>query len=155
MASLIYGERIGKTARLSVGCSVIIFDADGQKVLLTRRTDNGQWCLPGGRLDPGESVEECIIRETLEETGLHIRVIRLLGVYSNPHMIAVYADGNRWQVIAISFLAEVVGGEPRLSDETTGIGYFSLEEMAGMDLMAHHRERISDALAGQEHAFIR
>ncbi|GAB4481376.1 MAG: NUDIX domain-containing protein [Anaerolineae bacterium] len=155
MARLIYGERIGRTARLSVGCSALIFDADGQKVLLTRRTDNGQWCLPGGRLDPGESLEECIIRETLEETGLHIRVIRLLGVYSNPHMIAAYADGNRWQVIAMSFLAEVVGGEPRLSDETTDIGYFSPEEMASMDLMAHHRQRIADALAGQERAFIR
>src|SRR5947209_6211872 len=126
MAKYEYGERIGKTAKLSVGSSALIFDETGEKILLTRRTDNGRWCLPGGRMDPGESIEETCVREVWEETGLEVRVVRLLGIYSTPHHIVTYADGNRWQVVATSFLAEVTGGKLGLSDETTEANYFSV-----------------------------
>jgi 8-oxo-dGTP pyrophosphatase MutT (NUDIX family) len=63
MARLLYGERIGRTASLKVGCSAIIFDESREKVLLQKRTDNGRWCMPGGGMDPGESAVECCIRE--------------------------------------------------------------------------------------------
>lgn len=155
MAKMIYGERIGQSARISVGCSAVIYDTDRQRILLTRRTDNGRWCLPGGRVDPGESVEETCIREVREETGLEARVIRLIGVYSSPHFIIEFADGNRIQLIALSFEAEVIGGELGLSDETTEAGYFTLADMETMDVMEHHRERINDALVGQEKTFVR
>lgn len=146
MATYQYGEYIGRTAQVSVGCSAIIFDQTGTKILLTRRSDNGRWCLPSGRLDSGESVEECCVREVWEETGLKVRVTRLVGIYSTPHRITVYADGNRWQVIALSFVAEIIGGELGLSDETTEVGFFKLDELDRLDLMEPHRERIEDAL---------
>jgi len=152
MAKLIYGDRIAKQAHIRVGCSAIIFDAN-QKVLLTQRTDNGRWCLPGGGMDPGESVEECCIRETLEETGLHVEVIRLIGVYSDPNMLIEYPD-NRVQIVAMSFEAKVIGGALGLSDETTDYGYYSLDEMSAIDLMEHHRNRIGDALVKQAETFI-
>lgn len=95
MAKIIEGERIGAEARLSVGCSAIVYDDAGEKILLTRRTDNGQWCLPGGAMEAGESLSEACIREVFEETGLHVRVLRLIGVYSTPHRIIQYRDGNR------------------------------------------------------------
>ena len=91
---VIYGERIGKLAKLVPSCSAVIFDPTREKVLLTRRSDNGRWCVPAGAMDPGESAEECCAREILEETGLVIRVVRLIGVYSSPHHIIEYADGN-------------------------------------------------------------
>lgn len=146
MATYQYGEYIGRTAQVSVGCSAIIFDQTGTKILLTRRSDNGRWCLPSGRLDSGESVEECCVREVWEETGLKVRVTRLAGIYSTPHRITVYADGNRWHVIALSFVAEIIGGELGLSDETTEVGFFKLDELDRLDLMEPHRERIEDAL---------
>ncbi|MEZ4670090.1 MAG: NUDIX domain-containing protein [Anaerolineae bacterium] len=155
MAKLVYGERIGREARLRIGCSAVIFDDDREHILLTRRTDNGQWCLPGGAMDAGESLEETCIREVWEETGLRVRVTRLIGVYSTPHRIVTYADGNRWQIVAHSFEAVVTGGELTLSDETTACGYFTPDDIAALDLMEHHRERIADALAGDEKTVVR
>ena len=62
MSKVIYEDRIGKTANLVVACDGVIFDRAKDKVLLTQRTDNGQWCFPGGRMEPGESVSECCVR---------------------------------------------------------------------------------------------
>jgi 8-oxo-dGTP pyrophosphatase MutT (NUDIX family) len=155
MAKLIHGERIGKSANLSVGCSAIIFDETRQKVLLTRRTDNRRWCLPGGRLDPGESIVECCAREVWEETGLRVSVGKLIGMYTTPDIIVEYADGNRFQIIAFNFEAEIIGGTLGLSDETTAYGYFSPAEIEELDLMEHHHQRIVDAFAGQETTFVR
>ena len=99
-------------------------------------------------MDPGESAAECCSREVLEETGLVVSVGRLVGVYTSPHLIVEYADGNRIQPVAFSFEAEQIGGELTTSEEITEYGYFSLEEMKAMDLMEHHHQRIIDAEEG-------
>ncbi len=155
MAKMIYGDRIGRMAELRTGCSAFILDPMGERVLLTRRTDNGQWCMPGGAMEAGESLSETCIREVREETGLEVRVIRLVGIYSTPHRIVTYPDGNQWQIVSHNFEAEVIGGELILSDETTEFGYFTPEEIAHMDVMEHHREIIADALSRQAAAYIR
>ena len=155
MAQLIYGPRIGKNAPLRVGCSAIIFDETGERILLTQRTDNGQWCLPGGGMDSGESASEAIIREVWEETGLQVEVDRLAGIYTTPDRIVRYADGNQFQFVAFSFIVHIIGGELGLSDETTAFGYFTRAEMAHMNVMEHHIERIEEALVGNAAAFIR
>ena len=97
-------------------------------------------------MDPGESASETCVREVLEETGLDVRVTRLVGVYTSPNLIVEYAGGNRVQPVAFSFEAEVIGGELGLSEETTEFGYFTLEEMETIDLMEHHKERIQDSI---------
>jgi 8-oxo-dGTP pyrophosphatase MutT (NUDIX family) len=155
MAKLIWDERIGRGARLSVGASALIFDPEREKILLTRRSDNGRWCLPGGAMDAGESAQECCEREVFEETGLHVRATRLVGVYSDPNLVLEYADGNRVQVVALHFEAEVIRGELGLSDETTEVGYFTLAEIETMDVMEHHGRRIADTLTNQVAAFVR
>jgi len=71
---VVYGDRIGKEGKLRLGCSAVLFGNERQSVLLTRRSDNGQWCLPGGMIDPGESVSEGCEREVFEETGLFLHV---------------------------------------------------------------------------------
>ena len=67
MSKIIYGERIGKTTPLVVACDRVIFDGTKHKILLTKRTDNGEWCLPGGKMEPGESASECCVSEVLEK----------------------------------------------------------------------------------------
>jgi ADP-ribose pyrophosphatase YjhB (NUDIX family) len=124
-------------------------------VLLTRRTDNGRWCLPGGRMDPGESLAETCVREVREETGLEVEVVRLIGLYSSPDVLVMYADGNRRQIVAAHFMVRVVGGTLGLSDETTEAAYFSQDALEALDLMEHHRPRIVDSFAGREAAWIR
>ena len=155
MSKLIYGDRIGADARLAPGVAAIIFDENRGKVLLTQRSDNGRWCLPGGGMDPGESASEACIRETMEETGLEVRVTRLVGIYTSPDLIIEYADGNCWQPVAMTFEADVVGGELRLSDETTDYGYFLVDRLDDVDLMEHHLERIQDAAKTLPYAIIK
>jgi 8-oxo-dGTP pyrophosphatase MutT (NUDIX family) len=155
MSKLIYGDRIGADARLAQGAAAIIFDENREKVLLTQRSDNGRWCLPGGGMDPGESASEACIRETMEETGLEVRVTRLVGIYTSPDLIIEYADGNCWQPVAMTFEADVVGGELRLSDETTDYGYFLVDRLDDVDLMEHHLERIQDAAKTLPYAIIK
>lgn len=154
MTHIIYGERIAKQGKLRLGCSAAIFDEHG-RILLTRRQDNGQWCLPGGGVEAGESVAEACEREVWEETGLSVRVKRLVGVYSHPDQLAVYPDGNKAHIIVLHFEAEALGGELGLSDETTAYGYFTLDEVEGLEMLGRHKERILDTLANQKEAFVR
>lgn len=153
MSILIYGERIARGLPLMLGVCAVIFNEDG-RVLLTRRRDNNLWCLPGGGFETGETVSEAIIREVHEETGLVVEPLHLIGVYSDPHRMSQYPDGNRYHLVVLSFRCQVVDGTPLTStDETTDIGYFSPESLP--ELVIAHYERIQDALAGRQAAIIR
>ena len=143
MTEVFYGPGIGKQGKIRLGCTAAIFDGNG-RILLTKRSDNGQWCLPGGALDPGETVSEACVREVLEETGLQVRVKRLIGIYSHSDQLVVYPDGNKVQVVALHFEVEVTGGIAGLSDEVSDFGYFSPNEMEGLEFLGRHRERVLD-----------
>ena len=136
MTQVLYGPRLGKEGKIRLGCSAVIFDATRTKVLLTRRADNGLWCVPGGAMESGESAAEACEREVFEETRLKVRVKRLVGVYSNPDQLVIYPDGTKVHVVVLGFEAEVISGELSLSDETTDVGFFSFAEMETM-LMFH------------------
>lgn len=154
MTQVLYGPRLGREGKVRLGCSAAIFDQQG-RVLLTRRADNGQWCLPGGRMESGESAAEACEREVLEETGLRVRVRRLVGVYSHPDQLVIYPDGNKAHIVALHFEAQVAGGTLGLSDETTDFGYFTPEEIQGMDMLGRHKERVIDTLENHPEALIK
>ena len=149
---IVTGERVGSRAplRLTVGC--VLLDEQG-RVLLMQRSDNGCWALPGGGVEPGESVAEALTREVAEETGLQVRPLRLVGVYSSPHRLVRYADGNEFQPVALTFRCELVGGTPRPTDEALAVAWFSVDALP--DLLSVHRERLADALADREAAAIK
>lgn len=155
MTNIVYGDRVGIRGRLLLGVSASIFDSTGQKMLLTRRYDNGRWCVPGGAMEPGESVAEACYREVWEETGLEVRVIQLVGVYSTPHIRLEHPSGNVLQIVVLHFLVEVISGEPGVREETREVGYFSQAEIADMDVVEVERPRIEDAFADQPVTFIR
>jgi len=154
VASLLTGKGISRDGELRVGCCAVIFDRNRKKVMLTRRADNGLWCLPGGHMEAGESVVEACEREVAEETGLSVRVNRLIAVYSNQDLLVVYPDGRRAHIVVLSFETEVMGGHAGLSDETTDIGYFSLAEMESMPMYGRHKERVEHALLQRPDAII-
>jgi 8-oxo-dGTP pyrophosphatase MutT (NUDIX family) len=154
MTQILYGERIARQGKLRLGCSAAIFD-EARRILLTKRRDNGQWCLPGGGVEAGESAAEACEREVLEETGLSVRVKRLVGVYSHPDQLAVYPDGSKVHFIVLHFETEVIGGKLGLSEETSDFGYFALEEVEGLEMFGRHKERILDTLANRKEAFVR
>ncbi len=155
MTQVLFGERISKQAQLRLGCSATIFDKTHSSILLTRRKDNGSWCLPGGMVEAGESVSEGCAREVLEETGLKVRIIRLTGVYSDPDQVIVYPDGNHAFIVVLNFDVECLEGEPELSNETIGVDWFPVDIAIGMDLFHGHAQHIRDALAGRPEPFIR
>ena len=154
MTEVLYGPRLGREGKIRLGTSAIIFD-NKRKFLLTQRSDNHRWCLPGGAVESGESVAEACEREVLEETGLNVRVKRLIGVYSHADQLVVYKDGNKAQIVAIHFEVEIIGGELGLSDEITDFGYFTVEEMENLPMMGLHKERVLDSLADLREAVIK
>jgi ADP-ribose pyrophosphatase YjhB (NUDIX family) len=150
-----YGDRIGREGAVLLACATVVFDAERTKILLTRRSDNGRWCLPGGHFEAGESVTEAAVRETKEETGLDVDITRLIGVYSDPNRLLEYDDGNRFHLVALTFEARVSGGELTVSNETTEFMWCDPADLGGVDIMEHHLERIEDAVSGSSTASVR
>lgn len=142
-----YGDRLGATARLRIGAAAAVMDGD--RLLLTKRTDNGEWCMPGGAIEPGERPAEAAERETLEETGLSVRVTGLIGVYSNPDVVVVYPDGNRVQIVGVVFRADAVGGVAGCSAEVSECGWFTVEEAAQLTVIAGHRPILPAVFASE------
>ena len=134
--------------------SAVIFDRRG-RLLLQQRSDGGQWGLPGGSVEIGESVRDAVAREVREETGLIVAVRRLVGVYSMPSLQLVrYPDGNVWHYVSMSFECAVRGGSLATCDETLALEYFPLRRLPPT-LLDHHRIRIRDASSGKAAPFIR
>src|SRR5210317_1954772 len=80
------------------------------EILLIQRADNAHWGLPGGHVEPGESVAQAAAREVLEETGCEIEVGRLIGVYSHPDLQTVQSSsGECSQFVNLCFEARVTG----------------------------------------------
>lgn len=151
---LIFGDRIGRTAPIRLTVSAILPDKQG-RILLIRRADNGQWALPGGGVESGERVVEAVVRETEEETCIHVKPVNLIGIYSNPDVIISYDGGKRqYQVVSLAFLCERMYGDPARTEETLEWGYFDAGSLP--EPMAEtHVERVRDAAAFAGSVFIR
>lgn len=131
-----------------------VFNEEGL-LLLQRRTDNGNWCLPGGSMEWGETAEESIVREVKEETGYDVAVTRLTGIYSDPELTTIhYPNGDVAAYVSLTFECRALGGAPMLSDETSEVGWFSPRELPH-PFQPGHVIRVQDALAGQVAAFFR
>ena len=87
--------------RIVVTAGAVIQDSQG-RILLQRRSDYGNWGLPGGAMEPGETIEETMKREIFEETGLQVKEYELYSIYSGARMKYTYPDGN--EVVFVMFL---------------------------------------------------
>jgi glycerol 3-phosphatase-2 len=141
--------------RLSVS-AVVLGTPGGREILLMQRSDNGHWGLPGGYLEPGESVEQATLREVREETGWTVALGRLVGVYSDPaRQVVEYPDRRRVQAVNLCFegLARSSGdlGTP---GEVLGIGFFAWDALP-QPFVPIHQIRIEDCFAGDGAARVR
>ncbi len=131
--------------RLSVS-AVVWRDQPGGELLLMQRSDNGHWGLPGGYVEPGESVASAAAREVLEETGVRIELGRLVGVYSDPaRQVIEYGDGAACtRSTCVSKRARVGSGDATTPDETLAAGYFARDALPE-PFVPIHEIRIEDA----------
>ena len=123
----------------TLGVSVAVLQ-DGQ-ILLTQREDVEVWCLPGGAIEDGESLARAAVRETYEETGLHVELTGLVGIYSKPN----WNSGGQHVVV---FTAQPIGGSlSPAPDEVLEASYFEPGRLPA-PILWWHRQPIQDALAG-------
>lgn len=111
----------------------------GGIVLVRRKNDpfRGYYALPGGVVEYGESVEEAVVREVREETGLECTVDRLIGVYSDP------GRDPRGHFVSVCFLVRVIGGELRADSDADEVKVFKLSELP--ELAFDHSKMVDDA----------
>jgi 8-oxo-dGTP diphosphatase len=126
-----------------IGVFAVIFNYEKQ-ILLGHRRDIDWWNLPGGGMESGETVDEAVCREVREETGLEVKVERLVGVYSKPQK----------HEVVLTFLCQAIGGTLQPTEETRENRYFSLDALPG-NTLPKHCQRIEDALLNQQRAVIR
>jgi ADP-ribose pyrophosphatase YjhB (NUDIX family) len=122
---------------------------DAGRVLLVRRADTGNWELPGGRVELGESAVVAAEREVAEESGVIIKVTDLLGVYSDPGHVMVYPEtGEARQQFAVCFHARPIEGGPEPDhDETCEAAWVDARQVSDMPMHPSMRRRIGDALS--------
>lgn len=117
-------------AAVKLGACVVIRDEAG-RILFERRADCGWWCLPGGKLDAGETLEQCAEREALEETGLRVSIEHFIGVFSDPTRRTVrYPDnGDLRQLVDAAYLATPTAGTLQKSPESLDLQWFHPHEI--------------------------
>lgn len=128
MAISLYFERIrravGHDLLLCPAACAIVHNDDGE-VLLMRRCDNGKWEPPGGFVDPDETPAQAAERETLEETGLIVRAVRLIGLVGGKLIEHQYPNGDLVQPLVVCFECAILSGTLHSADgEATEFGYF-------------------------------
>ncbi len=116
------------------------------KVLLIRRGKQplfGRWTLPGGTLELGESLEEAVVRELLEETGVRVRPLELLTVFDRIER----ADGRVvYHYVIVDYLCEYLSGEPQGASDALEAAFVSEAELPALDLPAKGVEVVADGL---------
>jgi len=128
---------------LSMKCITLTVDGIvpyiGGIVLVRRKNEpfKGHYALPGGIVEYGETVEEAVIREVHEETGLECEVKRLVGVYSDPER------DPRGHFVSVCFLMDVRGGELRAGSDADDVKVFKLGELP--PLAFDHSRMLKDA----------
>ena len=110
---------------IGISTSGIIYDRFGH-VLLQKRTDIGWWGLPGGRLEIGENLTTCIVREVLEEANIIVRAKAFMKLYSDlaEYTAIEYSNGKLVQYVTALFLCEKISGYLIMSNESTDLGYY-------------------------------
>lgn len=125
-----------------IGVFALIFNQG--RVLLGLRRDIDWWNLPGGGMEAGETVDEALHREVLEETGLEVEVEQLVGIYSKPQK----------QEVVLTFRCRIVDGTLHPTDEIRESRYF-VPDALPHNTLPKHRQRVEDAMLNSQTAIIR
>jgi ADP-ribose pyrophosphatase YjhB (NUDIX family) len=141
-----YNDPDAPKANSIVASVTAIVRNDTGALLLVHKTDNNLWALPGGGVDPGESVSDAVVREVEEETGLDVQVLELVGVYTNPRHVMAYDDGEVRQQFSLCFHTHLVGGTLTTSSETNEVAFVPINQLGSLNIHPSMRLRIDHGL---------
>ena len=133
-----------KATTIVPACTVAVRN-DGGDVLLIRRTDNNLGALPGGAMEFGEDITGTAVREVAEETGLVIEVTGLVGLYTDPHHVVAFSDGEVRQQFSILFSAIRRDGQLTPSDESAEVAFVPVDRLPEYNIHPSMRLRIEHA----------
>jgi ADP-ribose pyrophosphatase YjhB (NUDIX family) len=150
-----YGDpNAPKANSLVPSVNVVVTNKDGD-VLLIQRSDNGNWAIPGGAIDLGESLTQAAIRETKEETGITCEITGIVGIYTDPqHVILYTSNGEARQEFSIVLTARAVDGVPTPSDESSQVRWVTRDELAEYSMDRSMRLRVDHFLDGRRSPYL-
>ena len=121
----------------TIACDSILIE-NGKLLLIKRGNmpEKGKWALPGGRLEEDETVEECLVREAKEETGLDVEPLKLMGIYSKP-------ERDPRKIVSLIYVVKKVGGEPKAGSDAAELAWFDLNQLPE-GLAFDHEEILAD-----------
>ena len=114
--------------------TILIRDGEG-RLLLVKQADPEIWSTPGGTIEPLETPADAAVRDAWEETGLHVRLSRLVGVFGGPEFVTEYRNGDRVSYVQTVFDAIPESGVLRVDeDEVLELRYWSRAEIASLSV---------------------
>jgi 8-oxo-dGTP diphosphatase len=128
-----------------LGVAAVIWN-DRQEVLLIRRTKEprkGQWSLPGGKVEFGESLEDAVRREVREETGLEIALLGLAGVAET--FLDASVEAANVHFVLLDYSARVISGEAVAASDAADATWFSREQIAELPLWSEAQRIIAQS----------
>lgn len=141
-------SKIGHDLILMPGVNAIVFNDAGE--VLLQQTLDGKWFTPGGAMDPHEQPADACVREVLEESGLIVQPLRLVGIFTEAPV--TYPNGDVVQYVAIAFACRVIGGKLKVGDdESLDMRFFAPDQLP--PLREDQRQRLEQAIAGNAGVF--
>jgi 8-oxo-dGTP pyrophosphatase MutT (NUDIX family) len=134
-----------KANTLVPACGTVTVD-DAGRILMQCRRDTGQWALPMGKMEIGETPSQCAVRETEEETGVLVEPVGILGIYSDPGHIVAYTDGEIRQEYEVMLIARPVSGRPEANDEASDVRWVEPGELHTLDIHPTQWRQLNDYL---------
>ena len=123
---------VGSRLLLMPAVAAIIRDELG-RVLVLQKAEDGAWSLPAGAIEPGESPEEAVARETAEEVGLMVRAARLVAVLGGRPYRTRYPNGDEVEFTVCVFECDVEDYDLAATDgEAAGFRWVEAPEVAGL-----------------------
>ena len=143
-------KHVGNAPLLMPCAACAVLDPSGRLLLQHRADGSDAWGLPGGAMELGESVAQAAVRETLEETGVSVRPVELLGVYTGPPH--TFANGDVVHSVVTVLVAEPLpagtAGAGADADESLEVGWFALDQLP-VRLFEPHDAMLRDLVAGR------
>lgn len=116
---------VGSRPLITVGAALLALNRDNE-LLMVKRTDNNCWGIPGGTMEPGESLEDTVRRETREEIGIEVGGLELFGVYSGKELYYKYPNGDEVYNVSVVYLTHNLSGAIQIDpDEHSKYRFFN------------------------------